>query len=123
MDHGGERKQYRAHTHPPDHALLPRGPPDRFPGRDRKYRLWSRHVRSLSLTREHVSQEVPYLVSRKSLRSMADHVTCPSVGVALHTVLAAGQPKSTLVEYCHMTDDSDTAAKLASSRLEGLLLA
>ena len=47
----------------------------------------------------------------------------PAVDVALHIDLAAGQLKSTMVEYYHMIDDFDTVAMLALRCLEGLLLA
>ncbi len=122
--YGGERKRhYRADIHPPVHALLPRGPLDRSPGCGHRCRSSSHHVRSLSSILGHVSQEVPYLVLDKDLMTKAHRVPCPAADVALHIGLAAGQLKSTLVDYCRMIDDFDTAAKLALKCLEGLLLA
>lgn len=49
-------------------------------------------------------------------------MTCPAVDVALRTELAAGQPKSTLVEGYRTIDDFDTVAKLAWKRQEEWLL-
>ena len=49
-------------------------------------------------------------------------MTCPAVDVALRTELAAGQPKSTLVESYRTIDDFDMVAKLALKRQEEWLL-
>lgn len=50
-------------------------------------------------------------------------MTYPAVDVALHTDLAAAQPKSTSVEYYRTIGDFDRVAKFALRRLEGSLLA
>ena len=122
-DRGGRRMNCcRANTHPPAHALLPRGPLDHFPGRDRKCRSLSRRVRFPFLTRGHVLQEVPCLVFRKNLMTRAQHVTYPVVDVALHIDLVEEQPKNTSVDRYRMIDGFDTVAKLALKRLEALLL-
>ena len=49
-------------------------------------------------------------------------MTCPAVDVVLRTELAAGQPKSTLVECYRTIDDFDMVAKSALKRQEEWLL-